>query len=119
MEEETEEKTEELCSSAPKATKAPPGQPDWCQGMVAAGKGMSEAAESFKGLGQMLKMRERDNLYGESRESREYFMKEHEKNIAKGFPTTVKKCIEVAGTEEEFLVHSVPEAGSWIDQNLR
>ena len=96
-----EEEAETEPTSAPKAPKAPPGEPHWAHGMA-------EAAENFKHLGQMLKMRERDSLYGESRESREYFMKEHEKQLAKGYPTTIKKCVEVCGTEEEFLVHSIP-----------
>ena len=101
-EEEVEEEEEAEEKSAPrsKKAKAPPTE--------SANSKWAEAAETFKDLGKMLRMRERDSLYGESRESREYFQKEHERQIAKGFPIPVKKCVEVCGTQEDFVSHSVP-----------
>ena len=75
-------------------------------------KAFSITGKGIEGLVKMLTMRERDNLYGESRETKEYFVADHEKSIAKGFPTPIKKCLEVAQTVEDLLVHSVPGAES-------
>ena len=43
-------------ASPPKVTKAPPGQPPWC-------KGMAEAAENFKHLGNNRAERERTSNF--------------------------------------------------------
>ena len=82
-----------------------PGLPPWCRGLAVAGK-------AFENLGKMWLMKERDDLYGSSRESREFFTGEHEKKVLQGFPVSVRKGCEVCKTEELFLVHSLPGGGS-------
>ena len=89
-----------------------PGEPlsltDVAGNVATMTQGMDKVTKVFASIGRMMQLRERDAIYGDSKESKEYFVNEHEKKVLRGKPVPVRKLIEVARAYEEVLTHTLP-----------
>jgi hypothetical protein len=69
---------------------------------------LAETTKVFSSIGSMMRLRERDAIYGESKESKVYFVNENEKAILLGKPVPFRKAVEVARAFDEVLTHTLP-----------